>query len=200
MIQCAAWGLPPCLHFCCACWGWDVPVPRHKWDQAMRRDLNPLVISWIRFLLAKKISTLLFLQNTTGGGLATLWCLPWACLGLKPFSRRAEVWAWGQCGHIPTARFGIEWVWGLQGEAGVGGTHGTLISPAGALIPHMGVLESPGKSNLSQPVHFYCHSPIHLLLPVLQWWLLASCCLSGSDTSMGERDKESGGGRTRHPG
>lgn len=62
------------------------------------------------------------------------------------------MWAWEQHGHISTGRWGTERVRVLQGEAGVGGTHGTLISPAGALRPHMGVLKPPGKSNLSQPV------------------------------------------------
>lgn len=63
------------------------------------------------------------------------------------------MWAWGQHGHIPTGRWGTERGRVLQGEAGVGGTHGTLISPAGALRQHMGVLKPPGKSSLSQPVH-----------------------------------------------
>lgn len=46
------------------------------------RGLHPIgdLGSWIRFLLAKTINTLLFLQNTAEGGLATLcllalWCL-----------------------------------------------------------------------------------------------------------------------------
>lgn len=102
----------------------------------------------------------------------------WACLGLKPFSRRAEGWAWGQRGHIPVARWGTGWVWVLQGEPGVGGTHGTVIPPAGALRPHMGVLKPPGKSNNAQPVHFSLSqprsSPITSLRVVISWllWLV----------------------------
>lgn len=125
------------------------------------RGTSTLWWSWLlnTFPFSKENKHTFVPPKTTGGGLATLclwalWCLPWACLGLKPFSRRAEVWAWGQHGHVPTARFGMEQVWVLQGEAGVGGTHGTLISPAGALRPHVGVLKPPGKSSLSQPVHF----------------------------------------------
>lgn len=84
------------------------------------------------------------------------------------------------------ARFGIEQVWVLQGEAGVGGTRGTLMSPAGALRPHMGVLKLPGKYNLSQPVHFSlshsCLSPTASPGVVI---FFASCLAVA--TSMGEK-------------
>lgn len=42
----------------------------------------------------------------------------------------------------------------LQGEAGVGSTHGIPISAVGALTAHTGVLKPLGESSLSQPMCF----------------------------------------------
>lgn len=122
----------------------------------------------------------MFLQKTTEGGLATLclsalWCLPRAWLGLKPFSRRAEVWTWGQHGHIPIARFG----WSESGSSRVrrGGRHPwhPNLTCRGTQTTH-GCPQAPWKSNLSQPMHFslsQSHSS-----PTASLAVVISCLLS----------------------